>query len=861
MEEIYNAENIEKKWQKYWEENNCFKVYEDKTKKKFYLLEMFPYPSGKLHMGHVRNYTIGDLTARYKKMKGFNVIHPMGWDAFGMPAENAARDNNTHPAKWTYANIDNMKKQLKRLGFSYDWSREVATCTPEYYRWEQWLFIQMYKKGMAYRKMASVNWCEKCQTVLANEQVEDGQCWRCSSEVSQKKLNQWFFKITDYAEDLLNYCDKLTGWPEKVTTMQKNWIGKSEGAYIDFDVEGMDEKIKVFTTRPDTLYGCTFMCLAPEHPLVEKFSSFSGNPDEVKKFQEKVSRQERTAKAIETAEKEGIFTGVYCINPANNRKVPVYAANFALMEYGTGAVMSVPAHDQRDFDFAKKYNLEIIPVITPKNEDLTEDSLEKAYSLPGILKNSEEFNGKNNEDAKKLIVEKLSLDKRAESAVTYRLRDWGISRQRYWGTPIPMIHCEKCGIVPVNEEDLPVKLPEEANILENGSSPLPVLESFYKVKCPKCGMDAKRDTDTMDTFVESSWYFLRYCSPDFDKGMFSKEAADYWMPVDQYIGGVEHAVMHLLYSRYFTRVLNDLGLVSVKEPFENLLTQGMVCKEIMKCPVHGYIYPEQAKKAEKGNLVCSICGSAIEVGRKEKMSKSKKNVVDPNFLIENYGADTTRLFSLFAAPPERDLEWTEEGVEGANRFLNRVWRLVAGLIGEIKGSSSFKGDFDKLSGGSRDIYRKTNETIEKAGYDIDRFHFNTAIAIVMELVNLIYSSLDKKEDLNNEVLMHAVESIILILSPMVPHFCQELWSLSGHDSILTEELWPQTDKKALVLDEVLVVVQINGKLRAKLNIAPDTDEEEVKKLAFENESVKKYTEGKTPKKVIYIKNKILNIVL
>jgi leucyl-tRNA synthetase len=754
-----------------------------------------------------------------------------------------------------------MKKQLKRLGFSYDWSREVATCTPEYYRWEQWLFIQMYKKGMAYRKMASVNWCEKCQTVLANEQVEDGQCWRCSSEVSQKKLNQWFFKITDYAEDLLNYCDKLTGWPEKVTTMQKNWIGKSEGAYIDFDVEGMDEKIKVFTTRPDTLYGCTFMCLAPEHPLVEKFSSFSGNPDEVKKFQEKVSRQERTAKAIETAEKEGIFTGVYCINPANNRKVPVYAANFALMEYGTGAVMSVPAHDQRDFDFAKKYNLEIIPVITPKNEDLTEDSLEKAYSLPGILKNSEEFNGKNNEDAKKLIVEKLSLDKRAESAVTYRLRDWGISRQRYWGTPIPMIHCEKCGIVPVNEEDLPVKLPEEANILENGSSPLPVLESFYKVKCPKCGMDAKRDTDTMDTFVESSWYFLRYCSPDFDKGMFSKEAADYWMPVDQYIGGVEHAVMHLLYSRYFTRVLNDLGLVSVKEPFENLLTQGMVCKEIMKCPVHGYIYPEQAKKAEKGNLVCSICGSAIEVGRKEKMSKSKKNVVDPNFLIENYGADTTRLFSLFAAPPERDLEWTEEGVEGANRFLNRVWRLVAGLIGEIKGSSSFKGDFDKLSGGSRDIYRKTNETIEKAGYDIDRFHFNTAIAIVMELVNLIYSSLDKKEDLNNEVLMHAVESIILILSPMVPHFCQELWSLSGHDSILTEELWPQTDKKALVLDEVLVVVQINGKLRAKLNIAPDTDEEEVKKLAFENESVKKYTEGKTPKKVIYIKNKILNIVL
>ncbi|MDY0132561.1 MAG: leucine--tRNA ligase [Desulforegulaceae bacterium] len=861
MGQDYNPDYIEKKWQKYWEENNCFKVYEDKAKEKFYLLEMFPYPSGNLHMGHVRNYTIGDLTARYKKMKGFNVIHPMGWDAFGMPAENAARDNNTHPAKWTYANIENMKNQLKRLGFSYDWSREVTTCAPEYYRWEQWLFIQMYKKGLAYRKMASVNWCEQCQTVLANEQVEDGECWRCSSEVQEKKLNQWFFKITDYSEELLSYCDKLTGWPEKVTTMQKNWIGKSEGAYIDFEVEGIDENIKVFTTRPDTLFGCTFMCLAPEHPLVEKFASFSGKLDEINKFKSKVARQERTAKAIETAEKEGVFTGVYCINPINNRKIPVYTANFALMEYGTGAVMSVPAHDQRDFDFAKKYNLEIIPVITPKNEDLTLENLEKAYSLPGILKNSDEFNGKDNEEAKNLIVEKLGKENKAETAVTYRLRDWGISRQRYWGTPIPMIHCEKCGIVPVNEEELPVELPEDVNILENGNSPLPFLESFYKVKCPKCGINAKRDTDTMDTFVESSWYFLRYCSPDYEKAMFSKEAADYWMPVDQYIGGVEHAVMHLLYSRYFTRVLNDLGLVSSREPFKNLLTQGMVCKEIMRCPIDGYIYPENAVKSEKGGLKCTLCGSDVEVGRKEKMSKSKKNVVDPNSLIENYGADTTRLFSLFAAPPERDLEWTEEGVEGANRFLNRVWRLIIELLNEIKGYSSFKGDFNSLSGVSRDIYRKTNETIEKAGADIDRFHFNTSIAVVMELVNLIYSSIDKKDELNPEVLVHSLESVLLILSPMVPHFCQELWTLTGHDSILTEELWPEVDKKSLVLDEVLVVVQINGKLRAKLNVSPDTDEEEVKKLAFEDPGVKRHTEGKSLKKVIYIKNKLLSIVV
>ncbi|MGM0417535.1 MAG: leucine--tRNA ligase [Thermodesulfobacteriota bacterium] len=860
MEENYRPEFIEEKWQKYWEENECFKVSEDKNKEKFYLLEMFPYPSGKLHMGHVRNYTIGDLVARYKKMKGFNVIHPMGWDAFGMPAENAAKDNNTHPAAWTYANIDNMRNQLKRLGFSYDWSREIATCTPDYYKWEQWLFIQMFKKGMVYRKKASVNWCDNCQTVLANEQVEEGLCWRCSLEVSQKNLNQWFFKITDYAQDLLDYCDKLDGWPEKVTTMQKNWIGRSEGAYIDFEIKGFDKPLKVFTTRPDTLFGCTFMCLAPEHPMVKEFAQQSGKTAEIDAFIKKVNQQERTAKAVETAEKEGVFTGAYCINPASQEKIPVYAANFALMEYGTGAVMCVPAHDQRDFEFASKYDLPVRVVITPKDKDLESGDLEKAYSEPGILKNSPGFDGIENDKAKSLIVEKLGQNNAAEKAVTYRLRDWGISRQRYWGTPIPMIHCSKCGIVPVEENNLPVVLPEDVNILENGSSPLPVLESFYKVKCPECGEDAVRDTDTMDTFVESSWYFLRYCSPDYNEGMFSKDAADYWMPVDQYIGGVEHAVMHLLYSRYFTRVLNDLGLLSVKEPFKNLLTQGMVCKEIMKCPVDGYIFPENAVKNKDGRLLCTLCDSEIEVGRKEKMSKSKKNVVDPATLINQFGADTTRLFSLFAAPPERDLEWTEEGVDGAGRFLNRLWRLIVKIMPEIKSAESFTGKFDELKGSSREIYRKTNETIEKAEKDIERFHFNTSIAFVMELVNLIYSELDKDEDISSEVLMHSAETMLLILSPMVPHFCQELWAVTGHETLLVDESWPELDKNALVKDEVVIVVQVNGKLRAKIITTPGIEEGNIKEQALEDETVKKHTSGKTIKKVIYVPNKLVNIV-
>ena len=561
MDERYDPKSIETRWQSVWTENRQFAVKQDPNRKKYYLLEMFPYPSGRIHMGHVRNYTIGDVVARYKRLCGYNVLHPMGWDAFGMPAENAAIANNTHPARWTYANIDAMRTQLKRLGFSYDWDREIATCTPEYYRWEQWLFIRMYEKGMVYRKESFVNWCDRCQTVLANEQVEAGLCWRCGEQVRQKKLSQWFFKITDYADDLLAYCEKLPGWPEKVTTMQRNWIGKSTGAEIDFPVAGSEEQIKVFTTRPDTIFGATFMCLAPEHPLVEKLAAGTGQEEAVAEFQARMSRESHLNRVMDNFEKEGVFTGAWCLNPVNGRHIPIYIANFALMEYGTGAVMSVPAHDQRDFEFAKKYGLDIIVVIAPEDADASEIALTEAYTGEGLMINSGPFAGFRNTDGKEALIAHFEKEKIGKRAISYRLRDWGISRQRYWGAPIPMIHCSECGIVPVPESDLPVVLPEDAELLEGGKSPLTELDTFVKTTCPRCGGSARRETDTMDTFVESSWYFERYCSPHCDTAMFDRSAVDYWMPVDQYIGGVEHAVLHLLYSRYFTRVLKDLGLV------------------------------------------------------------------------------------------------------------------------------------------------------------------------------------------------------------------------------------------------------------------------------------------------------------
>ena len=743
MEMRYQHAAIESKWQEYWKENQLFKVTEDPDREKYYLLEMFPYPSGKIHIGHVRNYTIGDVVVSYKRMQGFNVIHPMGWDAFGMPAENAAIDNHTHPAKWTYENIAAMRAQLKKMGFSYDWDREIATCRPEYYKWEQWLFLKMLEKDMAYRKESFVNWCEKCQTVLANEQVEQGCCWRCSQAVQQKKLWQWFFRITDYAEDLLVHCDKLPGWPDKVTVMQKNWIGKSVGSELKFQVDGSSEDIVVFTTRPDTVFGATFMCLAPEHPMVQTLSNGKENQAAVADFVQKVSAQERSAEGIEKYEKEGVFTGAYCINPATGQQIPVYTANFVLMEYGTGAIMSVPAGDQRDFDFARKYDLPIIPVVQPEGEPTLDGAtMEAAYTGDGSLINSGQFNGMGSKEAMAAITDWLAEQGRGRQTVSFRLRDWGISRQRYWGAPIPVIHCPSCGVVPVPESDLPIKLPEDANLLDKGGSPLPELDYFKRTTCPSCGReDASRDTDTMDTFVESSWYYLRYCSPRYDQGMFDPEAVQYWAPVDQYIGGVEHAVLHLLYSRYFMRVLNTLGMIDFKEPFTRLLTQGMVCKETMTCPEHGYLFPEEAVRIGEGSYECVLCGKTVEVGRVIKMSKSKKNVVDPNELLEKYGADVTRLFALFAAPPERDLEWSEDGVEGSNRFLNRVWRLVGDNRDRLAGIAPYDGPAADLSSeAAKALYIKANQTIEKVTRDIDtNFHFNTAISAVMELVNQLYT--------------------------------------------------------------------------------------------------------------------------
>ncbi|MCJ7542384.1 MAG: leucine--tRNA ligase [Desulfobacterales bacterium] len=863
MDERYDPRKIESKWQNFWEEAKLFKVKEDPNKEKYYLLEMFPYPSGKIHMGHVRNYTIGDVVARYKKMQGFNVLHPMGWDAFGMPAENAAIANNSHPAKWTYENIDAMRFQLKRLGFSYDWDREIATCRPEYYQWEQWLFLKMYEKGMAYRKESFVNWCEHCQTVLANEQVEAGLCWRCGQLVRQKKLWQWFFRITDYAQDLLSYCEKLPGWPDKVITMQKNWIGKSMGAEIRFPIENTDEQIPVFTTRQDTVYGATFMCLAPEHPLVVKLSKGTSQEKEVSEFIDRTSMQDRSVKAVESYEKEGVFTGAYCINPLSGIRMPIYTANFALMEYGTGAVMSVPAHDQRDFEFARKYGLEVIVVVKPHDADLDPATMTEAFTGEGVMINSGRFNGIDSVQALDDIASYLEEKGIGKKTTSFRLRDWGISRQRYWGAPIPIIHCEKCGIVPVPEKDLPILLPEDADLLEGGKSPLSTLEYFTKTPCPACGSsEARRETDTMDTFVESSWYYERYCSPNCKTAMFDREAVDYWMPVDQYIGGVEHAILHLLYSRYYTRVLYDFDLVKYKEPFTRLLTQGMVCKETVSCPEHGFLLPEEIKEADEERL-CKQCGQQAIVGRVEKMSKSKKNVIDPNILLKKFGADTTRLFCLFAAPPERDLEWSEQGVEGGYRFLNRVWRLALNWGSLIRDAKPFNGSPDQLEGDAIALFKKNHATIKKVTRDIeDRFHFNTAISAVMELVNTMYGiGFTEKNPQNIEVIRLSMESVALLLSPIVPHFAEELWEALGFDTSILLASWPSYREDALIKDELLIVVQVNGKLRSKFHVDADADDDTLKEMALSDERVLKFVDGKPIKKIIVVKEKLVNIVV
>lgn len=862
MTDKYDHRKIELKWQEEWAEKSSFAVSDDvsdeASKDNYYVLEMFPYPSGKIHMGHVRNYAIGDIVARYFTMRGKKVLHPIGWDSFGLPAENAAIERGTHPAKWTHSNIENMNNQFKRLGYSYDWAREIATCKPDYYRWNQWIFTRMLEKGLAYKKQSQVNWCPSCATVLANEQVEEGACWRCDSTVEQKGLNQWFFKITEYAEELLDFTDKLPGWPDRVLTMQKNWIGKSVGAKVVFKIDGCNESIEVFTTRPDTLYGVTFMSLAPDHPMVSNLTT-DDNKDKMSEFVERF-KSER-AKGIQTEEikKEGVFTGSYAINPLTGDKVPVYAANFVLMDYGTGAVMAVPGHDQRDFEFAKEYKIPMKVVIDNPEESLNLNEMTEAFVDDGIMKDSGEFTGRGNREAMADIINHLEKNNFGSKTTNFRLRDWGISRQRYWGCPIPVIHCDDCGAVPVPDEDLPVKLPEDIKLTGHGLSALADCDEFVNADCPKCGKSGKRETDTMDTFVDSSWYFLRYTDPHNTELPFSKDKADKWLPVDQYVGGIEHAVMHLLYARFFTKVLRDMGLTSADEPFKNLLTQGMVCMETTKCPEHGFLASEDIKDGK-----CNKCSKDVVVGPKEKMSKSKKNVVDPDHIINQYGADTTRLFSLFAAPPEKDLDWSEDGMEGSARFLNRVWRLITENLEVLKNVEAYDGS-GELKGTLKDLNHMTHVTIKRVTEDIERrFQFNTAISAIMELVNKLYQfekEEGSKEGPSGEVFKEALNTLVILLNPFAPHMTEELWQLMGGETVLASTSWPILDESALTTDEIEVVVQVNGKVRSKISVSADATKETVEESALNDEKVQEWTTGKEIKKVIYVPGKLVSVVV
>jgi leucyl-tRNA synthetase len=839
LDNAYNPEAVELKWQGQWAGRNAFATPTDRSKPKFYCLEMFPYPSGKIHMGHVRNYAIGDVIARYKRMRGFNVLHPMGWDAFGLPAENAALASGVAPAKWTLENIAAMRKQLNRMGLSYDWSREATTCTPEYYKWNQWFFIRMFEKGLAYRKTSFVNWCPSCATVLANEQVVDDACWRCDSVVIQKELEQWFLKITAYTEDLLKACDELTGWPEHVVAMQRNWIGRSDGLEAEFSIEGRQDKIRIFTTRADTLFGVTYIALAPTHPLAD---ALTADKDALRHVKEHYGDQER---------KVGHFTGSYAVNPVNGERVPVYVANFVLMEYGTGAIMSVPAHDQRDFEFAHEHDLPIKRVINPAAGSAgIAAPMTEAFVDYGTLTASGPYTGMASADARIKIAEDLAAQGLGTRVVNYKLRDWGISRQRYWGTPIPMVYCDACGIVPVKDQDLPVLLPEGIDIKGSGISPLAIPE-FMETTCPTCGGPARRETDTMDTFVDSSWYFIRYCHPGGEVDMTSPEVKaeiDNWMNVDQYIGGVEHAVLHLLYSRFFTRALREIGITSATEPFRNLLTQGMVCKETYKCPEHGWIFPEDAAGGS-----CSKCGSAITVGRVEKMSKSKKNVIDPDHLINHYGADTARLFSLFAAPPERDLEWSDKGVDGSWRFLTRIWHMVHKDMAGITAADVSKAELNPLM-------RKAHQTIKRVTEDIERdYHFNTAIAGMMELANAISAEQPASEAAWGTY-RFALETLLTLLHPFCPHITEELWAALGQVKGLTERAWPEWDSDAAREEEIELVIQVNGKVRSKMRVAAGLPDAELERLALGDGKAQEFIGTATVRKVIVVQGNLVNVV-
>ena len=828
MEEKYNFQKIESKWQKYWEENKSFKVTDDPDKEKYYCLEMFPYPSGKLHMGHVRNYSIGDVVARYKKMEGYNVLHPMGFDSFGLPAENAAIEHGIPPEKWTWDNIHEMERQLRKLGLSYDWDREVQTCSPKYYKWMQWLFIQFYNRGLAYKKENPVNWCPSCKTVLANEQVVDGCCERCHTPVGKKKLSQWYLKITDYADRLLADLDHMPGWPNKVKVMQRNWIGKSTGANIFFDIVGSDKKLEVFTTRADTLYGCTYMVMSPEHPLVDELVAGTEYEKAVKDYQEKVQHISDIERTSTTREKTGVFTGRYAVDPVNDREIPIFISDYVLMGYGTGAIMAVPAHDQRDFDFAKKFGLDIIPVVDPEDDSIDINDLKEAFAAEGKMINSEQFNGLNNFESIPKMIEFLEKKGRGHATTMYKLRDWLISRQRYWGTPIPMIWCDKCGWVPEKEENLPVLLPEDVEFTGKGESPLTTSKSFRDCTCPKCGGKATREVDTMDTFMDSSWYFLRYTDPHNEHAPFSREKSDYWMTVNQYIGGVEHAILHLMYSRFFQMALHDMGLARDEEPFDNLLTQGMVCKED---PASGKFL---------------------------KMSKSLGNVVSPDEILEKYGADTARLFILFAAPPDRELDWSDEGVDGSYRFLNRVWRLVYDFT---RSGWQEKGEAKPLNKEDKELDYVLNKTVKKVSEDVGgRFSFNTAISSIMELVNEMYKYKNLK-DINKPLYTEAVEKLILILSPFTPHICEEMWESIGKATAIANTAWPGYDEESLQQESIEIIIQINGKLKQKLTIEADTNREEMQKIAENDEAVKALLEGKEIVKVIAVPGKLVNFVV
>jgi len=817
----YDPRALEAKWQRRWEETHAFAARVEPGAPACYVLEMFPYPSGRIHMGHVRNYSIGDVIARQRRMAGYRVLHPMGWDAFGLPAENAAIQHGVHPARWTADNIDHMRRQLRRLGFSYDWERELATCDPRYYRWEQLFFLRMLERGLAYKRRSVVNWCARCATVLANEQVVDGRCWRCDGPVTERELEQWFLRITAYAEELLRDLDRLSGWPERVVTMQRNWIGRSAGAEIRFPLDGRSGDLAVFTTRPDTLFGVTFMSLAPEHPLVPELVAATPAAQEIAAF---AARARATSRAERSAGKEGIATGAFCRHPLTGARLPIYVANFVLMEYGTGAVMAVPAHDQRDFELAHAYGLPVRVVVQPEGERLDPAAMDAAWEGPGRLVDSGEFTGLESEPAKERIAAALAARGQGGPTVSYRLRDWGISRQRYWGAPIPVVYCERDGTVPVPERELPVVLPEDVALTGTGGSPLAAHAAFVHVTCPRCGGPARRETDTMDTFVESSWYFARYCSPRSDDVPFAPAEVDYWLGsggVERYIGGIEHAVLHLLYARFFTKALRDLGFLALDEPFRDLLTQGMVIKD----------------------------GA--------KMSKSKGNVVDPDYLIERYGADTARLFCLFQAPPEKDLDWSDQGVEGMHRFLNRLWRLVHALAPRLAAPGTplpaHPAPVD------RELHRRAHETIRRVTDDVaERLHFNTAVAAVMELVNALA---DAAASASPAVLREAVDTTLVLLAPFVPHIASELWEAVGHARPLDAEPWPSADARALARELVEVPVQVSGRLRGRVTVPADATEDQVLAAALADPQIRAHVGARPVRKVVFVPGRMLNLIV